>query len=169
MKKTKSRHAAWTTLKNALQKFCYLFQSQLQCDYSNGGTWNKIIQSQRFLKTKDSHFFFKRTNKIQGSTIKLLKYSKSLELTWPFRKHPKNYERFWFVCKKKPWEFFVFKKRCDCIIFFQVPFWSSRTVVFFFFLHLLTVMAYFSSGNKWNKTKTKKKAFSWCLLRENKK
>ena len=58
MKKTKSRHAAWTTLKNALQKFYYLFQSQLQCDYSNEGTWNKIIQSQRFLKTKDSLFFF---------------------------------------------------------------------------------------------------------------
>ena len=31
----------------------------LQCDYSNRGTWKKIIQSQRFLKTKDSHVFLK--------------------------------------------------------------------------------------------------------------
>ena len=57
MKKTKRQHAAWTTLKTALQKFCYLFQSQLQFDYSKGGTWNKIIQSQRFLKAKDFLFF----------------------------------------------------------------------------------------------------------------
>ena len=28
------------------------------CDYFNGGTWQTIIQSQRFLKTKDSQFFF---------------------------------------------------------------------------------------------------------------
>ena len=58
MKKTKSQHAAWTTLKNALQKFCYLFQSQLQCDYPNGGTWNKIIQSQLFLEKKRFSWFF---------------------------------------------------------------------------------------------------------------
>ena len=29
-----------------------------QCDYSNRGTWKKIIQSQRFLRTKDSQGFF---------------------------------------------------------------------------------------------------------------
>lgn len=62
MKKTRSQHAPWTTLKNALQKFCYLFQSQLQCDYSNGGTWNKIIQSQRFWKQKILKVFFLQTD-----------------------------------------------------------------------------------------------------------
>ena len=30
--------------------------TQLKCDYSNQGTWKKIIQSQQFLKTKDSQF-----------------------------------------------------------------------------------------------------------------
>ena len=32
--------------------FLQPLNSKLQCDYSNQGTWKKIIQSQRFLKTK---------------------------------------------------------------------------------------------------------------------
>ena len=36
-----------------------IFQTEsLQCDYTNRDTWKKIIQSQRFLKTKDSQFFY---------------------------------------------------------------------------------------------------------------
>ena len=34
-----------------------------QCDYWNWGTW-KFIESQRFLKTKDSQLFCKRANNI---------------------------------------------------------------------------------------------------------
>ena len=33
-------------------------KKKLQFDYSNQGTWKKIIQSQRFLKTKNSQGFF---------------------------------------------------------------------------------------------------------------
>ena len=36
----------------------YLANTELQCDYSNRGTWMKIIQSQRFLKTKDTQGVF---------------------------------------------------------------------------------------------------------------
>ena len=34
-----------------------LLPEVFQCDYSNRGTWKKIIQSQRFLTTKDSQGF----------------------------------------------------------------------------------------------------------------
>ena len=118
------------------KSFVTCFKVNYSATTRTGALGTRLSNHNVFWKQKILIFFFKRTNKIQGSTIKLLKYSKSLELTWPFRKHPKNYERFWFVCKKKPWEFFVFKKRCDCIIFFQVPFWSSRTVVFFFSFYI---------------------------------
>ena len=37
-------------------------KKKLQFDYSNQGTWKKIIQSQRFLKTKNSQGFFLQTN-----------------------------------------------------------------------------------------------------------
>ena len=36
----------------------------LQCDYPNWRTWKKIVQSERFLKTKGSKVFCKRTNNI---------------------------------------------------------------------------------------------------------
>ena len=55
-------------------KFFYSLQvgerRMLQCDYSNRGTWKKIIQSRRFFwKQKILKFICKRTNDIQGSTI----------------------------------------------------------------------------------------------------
>ena len=31
---------------------------KLQCNYLNRGTWKKIVQSQQFLKTKDSQVFW---------------------------------------------------------------------------------------------------------------
>ena len=34
------------------------------CNDSKGGTWKKIMQSQHFLKTKDSQLFCKHTNNI---------------------------------------------------------------------------------------------------------
>ena len=37
-------------------------KKETQFDYSNQGTWKKIIQSQRFLKTKNSQGFFLQTN-----------------------------------------------------------------------------------------------------------
>lgn len=40
-------------------------QRTLQCNYSNWDTWKKIVQTQRFLETKDFQFFLcKRTNNI---------------------------------------------------------------------------------------------------------
>ena len=52
-------------LKFWLPKFIFVsvfplpfMQVYLQCDYSNQGTWEKIIESQHFLETKDSHVVF---------------------------------------------------------------------------------------------------------------
>ena len=85
----------------------------------------KCIQSQRFLKTKDSEVFFffffcRWTNIIQGSTMQPLKTSKSFELTWPLRKQPSN---LWMLLVRlqKNLTIFCFQKRCDWIIFF----WAS--------------------------------------------
>ena len=56
-------------------------------NYFNCGTWQTIIQSQRFLKTKDSQFFFwKQTSEIQGSSMQLLRTLKPFEPTRPLRK-----------------------------------------------------------------------------------
>ena len=56
------------SLEVSLGQFFYSLQVGerriLQCDYSNRGTWKKIIQSQRFLKTKDSQLFCKWANNI---------------------------------------------------------------------------------------------------------
>ena len=58
----------WTTGPFLFKVALTLAESQkslvcLQCDYSNRGTWKKIVQSQRFLKTKDSQvIFFWRTD-----------------------------------------------------------------------------------------------------------
>ena len=43
------------------EKMHYSF---LRCGQSNQDTWRKIVQSQRFLKTKDSQFFCQQTNSI---------------------------------------------------------------------------------------------------------
>ena len=48
----------------------------LQCDYSNQGTWKKFVQSQRFLKTKDSQFFWQRdqwNSRFNNSTVENFK------------------------------------------------------------------------------------------------
>ena len=52
-------------LKFWLPKFIFVsvfplpfMQVYLQCDYSNQGTWEKIIESQHFLETKDSQVSF---------------------------------------------------------------------------------------------------------------
>ena len=73
----------------------------LQCDYSNRGTWKKIVQSQRFLKTKDSQviFFGERTNKIQNTIMQPLKTLKSFQLTWPLRKQLSN---LWMLLVRFP-------------------------------------------------------------------
>ena len=87
----------------------------------------KCIQSQRFLKTKDSEVFFfffcRWTNKIQGSTMQPLKTSKPFELTWPLRKQPSN---LWMLLVRlqKNLTIFCFQKRCDWIIFFWVSWFA---------------------------------------------
>ena len=103
------------------KSFVTCFKVNYSATTRTGALGTRLSNHNVFWKQKILFFFFKRTNKIQGSTIKLLKYSKSLELTWPFRKHPWKLWTFLVRLQKKPWEFFVFKKRCDCIIFFQVP------------------------------------------------
>ena len=46
----------------------------LQCNYSDRGTWKKIIQSQSFFGNNGfSSFFLQTANKIQGSTMQLMK------------------------------------------------------------------------------------------------
>ena len=49
----------WTFCKSSPppSSLCELHPQHLQSDYSNPGTWKKIIQSQRFLKTKGSQVF----------------------------------------------------------------------------------------------------------------
>ena len=53
----------WTTGSLLFKVALTLTESQkssvcLQCNYSNWDTWKKIVQSQRFLKTKDSQLIF---------------------------------------------------------------------------------------------------------------
>ena len=60
---------------------------------ANRGTWKKIIQLQRFLKTKDSQVFLANG----PTTVMNLKFA------------------------KKTYKYFVFKKWCDWIIFSQGP------------------------------------------------
>ena len=90
-----------------------------QCDYSDQGTCMKIIQSHLFLKTKDSQVFFWPTDQYHSwiwglfpeSSGKFKRFSTVTLL---------NLEFSWTVCKNT-WESFIFKKRCDWILFFQVP------------------------------------------------
>ena len=64
----------------------------LQCNYSDLGTWKKIIiQSQSFFwKQWILKFFLQTANKIQGSTMQPMKALKPFELTWPLWKQPIN-------------------------------------------------------------------------------
>ena len=94
-----------------------------QCDYSNRGNWNKIMQAQRFLKTKGSEFFFfgKRTNKIQDSAMKPLKTLKVLDLSDLSGNGPQIHESHSGPFFYKKLEHLLFQKTSDWIIFFQVP------------------------------------------------
>ena len=54
----------------------------LQCNYSDRGTWKKIIQSQSFFwKQWILKFFLQTANKIQGSTIQPMK---TLKPVWTY-------------------------------------------------------------------------------------
>ena len=71
----------------------------LWCRYLNRDTWKKIIQSQHFLKTTDSQFFFwKPTKKIQSSTVQALKTFKPLNLPDFLGNIPQINEYYWSVC-----------------------------------------------------------------------
>ena len=86
-----------------------------QCDFSNRGNWNKIMQSQRVLKTKGSQFFFfffgKRANKIQDSAMQPLK-TLVLDLSDLSGNGPQIHESYSgpFFLKKKNLSIFCFKK-----------------------------------------------------------
>ena len=65
--------------------FCWKL-TFLHCDFSNQGT----CPITRSFENTILKFFCKWTNKIQGSTMQLLKNLKPFELTWPFRIQPSN-------------------------------------------------------------------------------
>ena len=73
-------------------------------------------QNKRF-----SSVFADRLIKFKYSTMQPLKFLKPFKLTWPIRKQPSNW---WMLLHgpyaKKKLENLVFRKRCDCRIFFQV-------------------------------------------------
>ena len=73
-------------------------------------------QNKRF-----SSVFADRLIKFKYSTMQPLKFLKPFKLTWPIRKQPSNW---WMLLHgpyaKKKLENLVFRKRCDCKIFFQV-------------------------------------------------
>ena len=92
------------------KSFVTCFKVNYSATTRTGALGTRLSNHNVFWKQKIFLFFFKRTNKIQGSTIKPLKTLKSLELTWPvFGNTPQNYECFWFVCKKNL-ENFLFSK-----------------------------------------------------------
>ena len=105
---------------------CLVHNYKLCSYYSKWHTWKKFIQSQRFLKAKNSQFFCNWANKTQGSTMQRLKMLKPFELTWRLRKQPSN---LWMLSvhsqkKKKYCASFLFRKRCDWIIF-QEPWFGQ--------------------------------------------
>ena len=94
----------------------------LRCDYSNRGTWKKILSNpcKDFWKQKILKILGKRTNTFIDLRAvswdvrldqKVLKFS-TVELL--------KLEFYWSLCQKN-WESFVYRNRCDWIIFFQVP------------------------------------------------
>ena len=101
------------SLEVSLGKF---FNSLQVGDYSNRGTWKKIIQSQRFLETKDSQVYFQTDqchSRLYYATVE------NFETVWTYLKSPPNSWMLLVHCKKKKaWESFVLENRFDWIIFF---------------------------------------------------
>ena len=67
------------------QYSCVSFIVQI---YLNRDTWKKIVQSQRFLKPKDSQFFLETNQKNSRLNSATVENVQTVELTWPLRKHP---------------------------------------------------------------------------------
>ena len=98
----------WSVLDTLRMQFlvAYNHLGPLKCDFWNPRcTWKKIIQSQRFSKTKYSQVFCKRSNKMQDSTLQRLQLMRSNlpdlsgnsasihECHWPVSK--KSWESHW--------------------------------------------------------------------------
>ena len=90
-----------------------------QCGHSKWDTRKKIVQSQRFLTTKDFQVFCKQTNKNKDWTVQLMWTLNHLNLLDLSGNRPQIYEGCWSICKTTL-DSFVFRKRCDWTIFFQV-------------------------------------------------
>ena len=93
-----------------------------ECDYSNWGTWMKIIPSHWLLKTKDSQVFFLANRPITFMNLRAVSWKlRSVQTVLKLSTVTfLNLEFYWSVCKNT-WESFIFKKRCDWTLFFQVP------------------------------------------------
>ena len=93
----------------------------LECNYSNcmGHLREDCPITTIFWKHKIREFFWKRTNKIRGSTMQPLKTLKAFELTWPLRKQPSN---SWMLLARlqRTWES-LFSKNVWSWIIFQMP------------------------------------------------
>ena len=91
----------------------------LQCDYSNRGTWKKTIQSQGFLKTKDSRFFANGTIEFKVQLCNRWKLLDRLNLP---HVSGKKHSNLWMLSVRlqKNLRIFCFKKSYDWTIF-QVP------------------------------------------------
>ena len=85
-----------------------------QCDYSNWGTWIKIIQSHWFLKTKDSQVFFfsQQTNNIHEFEGCFLKAQVS-----------SNGFKVFNSCIVEPWILLVRLQKYLRIFYFQKTLW----------------------------------------------
>ena len=98
------------------------FLTSSQCEYSNRGTWKKIIQSQCFV-LENKRFSILFANGPIKFKLQLCNRWLKTRLNLPnlTGNSLQIYECYWSVCKNKTWESFVLKKRCDWIIFFQMP------------------------------------------------
>ena len=95
-----------------------------QCRHWKWDTRKKIVQSQRFLTTKDSQVFCKQTNKNKDWTVQLMWTLNHLNLLDLSGNSPQIYECYWSICKTT-WDSSVFRKRWDWTIFFLVSKFES--------------------------------------------
>ena len=95
-----------------------------QCGHSKWDTRKKIVQWQRFLTAKDSQVFCKQTNKNKDWTVQLMWTLNHLNLLNLSGNNSQIYECCWSICKTT-WDSFVFRKRWDWTVFFQVSRFES--------------------------------------------
>ena len=104
----------------------------LQCDYSNRGTWKKIIQSQRFLKTKDSEGFLQTDQQCSSFNYATVENFKTV---WTYLKSQEIYECYIGPFAKNMRIVFHWIITTDCILHLSKSL-SSTDYMSFRVLHL---------------------------------